>query len=118
IPVQTVKTAISRSTESTLRVIHPIFPASSYHPLATTHTEAGWLEVEIDRSNLILEKYRSILAMLLVMLVAFVLNSAIAVHFSSHIGRVVSRIKQALSDMTSGNLDVRVEEDAYGELRE
>ena len=118
IPKDPTRTTVSRMTDSTLRVIHPIFPASAYHPLAGTQTEAGWLEVEIDRSNLVLEKYRSILAMMLVMLIAIALNAGIAVHFSSSIGKVVSRIKQALADMAAGNLEARVEEDAYGELKE
>jgi two-component system sensor histidine kinase BarA len=118
IPPDHIKRAISRMTDSTLRVIHPIYPASSYHPLASNRAEAGWLEVEIDRSNLVLEKYRSLLYMLIVMGAAIVLNAAIAVHFSATIGRVVSRIKQALTEMAGGNLEARVEENAYGELKE
>ena len=118
LPADSTKNGVSRLTDTTLRVIHPIYPASSYHPLASDRPEAGWLEVEIDRSNLVLAKYRNLLSMLLVIALAVILNTAIAVHFSASIGRVVSRIKQALAAMTSGNLDVRVEEDAYGELRE
>ena len=118
IPPDHIKRAVSRMTDTTLRVIHPIYPASSYHPLARDRAEAGWLEVEIDRSNLVLEKYRSLLYTLIVMAMAIVLNAAIAVHFSSTIGRVVSRIKQALTEMAGGNLEARVEENAYGELRD
>lgn len=118
LPADSTKNGVSRLTDTTLRVIHPIYPASSYHPLASDRPEAGWLEVEVDRSNLVLAKYRNLLSMLLVISLAVVLNTAIAVHFSASIGRVVSRIKQALAAMTSGNLDVRVEEDAYGELKE
>jgi len=118
IPPDHIKHAQHRMTDTTLRVIHPIFPASSYHPLAGDRPEAGWLEVEIDRSNLVLEKYRSLLIMLIVMAVAVTVNAAIAMHFSSTIGRVVASIKEALGTMTKGNLEARVAEDAYGELKQ
>ncbi|RLP53951.1 MAG: response regulator [Ketobacter sp.] len=110
--------SVSRRTDSTLRVIHPIYPASSYHPLAGDQADSGWLEVEIDRSNLIIEKYRSTLYMLLLLIVALVINGMIATRFSTRIGDVVERIKSALNEMGEGNLEVRLPEDAYGELRQ
>lgn len=118
IPPDHVKHAQHRMTDTTLRVIHPIYPASSYHPLAGDRPEAGWLEVELDRSNLVLEKYRSLLIMVIVMAVAATVNTIIALHFSSAIGRVVFSIKEALGAMAKGNLEARVAEDAYGELKQ
>jgi two-component system sensor histidine kinase BarA len=118
LPAADIRTATSRLTDSTLRVIHPIYPASSYHPLAGNEANAGWLEVEIDRSNLVIEKYRSLLYVTLLLVMALTINAIIASRFATSIGRVVDGIKSALGEMSTGNLEVRLEEDAYGELRQ
>ncbi len=107
-----------RITDSTLRIIHPIYPASSYHPLAAEQDNAGWLEIEIDRSAMLIEKYRSVLYMGVVLTLALITSGLIALRFSNGIGNVVQRIKTALSDMSTGDLQTRLEEDGYGELRE
>ncbi|AUM11781.1 response regulator [Ketobacter alkanivorans] len=118
LPAPDTTTATGRLTDSTLRVIHPIYPASSYHPLAGGDANAGWLEVEIDRSNLIIAKYRSLLYTTFLIVLALAINTVISLRFSNSIGDVVDGIKKALEDMSEGDLEVRLEEDAYGELRE
>ena len=107
-----------RLTDSTLRIIHPIYPASSYHPLADEQGSAGWLEVELDRSSLVIAKYRSLLYTLLLLVLALAISIAVAARFSRRIGQVVDGIKSALQTMSEGDLEVRLKEDAYGELRE
>ena len=118
IPPPSTKSALKRVTLSTIRIIHPIYPASSYHPLAAKHGTAGWIEIEVDRSNLLIEEYRSILYAVSALAIAIILNAIIAVRFSSGIGSVVQRLRQALKQIAAGNLQVRLEEDAYGELRD
>lgn len=118
LPSADVRHATGRLTDSTLRVIHPIYPASSYHPLAGEDTNAGWLEVEIDRSNLIIAKYRSLLYTTFLIVLALAINGAISLRFSNSIGQVVDGIKNALREMSEGDLEVRLKEDAYGELRD
>jgi len=110
-------TATSRLTDSTLRIIHPIYPASSYHPLARDDASAGWLEIEIDRSNLVITKYRGLLYTTLLLALALTISAVIAIRFANGIGQVVEGINGALSRMGQGHLDVRLAEDAYGELR-
>lgn len=118
LPPPETKHAVNRVTDSTLRIIHPIFPASTYHPLATEQKSAGWLEVEIDRSAMLIEQYRSLLFTGTVLALALIISGLIAFRFSSGIGDVVQRIKDALQEMSTGNLQTRMKEDAYGELRE
>ncbi|MAA59411.1 MAG: hybrid sensor histidine kinase/response regulator [Pseudomonadales bacterium] len=117
LPDPTRKHASSRLTDTTLRVIHPIYPASSYHPLAGEEANAGWLEVEIDRSNLVIAKYRSLLYTTLLLVIALAISGAVAIRFANGIGRVVDGINSALTEMSQGDLAVRLKEDAYGELR-
>ncbi|RLU03650.1 MAG: response regulator [Ketobacter sp.] len=117
LPDPDIKHATGRLTDTTLRVIHPIFPASSYHPLAGGEENAGWLEVEIDRSNLVIAKYRSLLYTVLLLILALAVSGAVAIRFANGIGRVVEGINNALTEMGNGDLEVRLKEDAYGELR-
>lgn len=76
----------------------------------------GWLEVEIDCLNLIIEKYCSILYMLLLLIVVLVINGMIVMCFFICIGDVVECIKLVLNEMGEGNLEVCLLEDVYGEL--
>ena len=117
LPDPDVKHGSGRLTDTTLRVIHPIYPASSYHPLAGGEANAGWLEVEIDRSNLVIAKYRSLLYTVLLLILALAVSGAVAIRFANGIGRVVEGINNALTEMGNGDLEVRLKEDAYGELR-
>ncbi len=118
LPSSNVKTAISRYTAETLRVIHPIYPASSYHPLAENKTNKGWLEVEIDRSNLVIAQYKSLLLTGLLLMIALATNVFIALRFANNIGDVMKSVRKALQSMGKGNYYLQLEANAFGELKE
>ena len=67
--------------------------------------------------NLVIAKYRSLLYTTLLLVIALAISGAVAIRFANGIGRVVDGINSALTEMSQGDLAVRLKEDAYGELR-
>ena len=107
-----------RYSKRSLRITQAINPASSFHPLAKTSQHKGWLEVEIDRSNLVIAKYKSIVFTALLLLIALAINIMIALRFANNIGAVMRNVKSALHSMGKGNYYLQLEENAFGELKE
>ncbi|MCG8672251.1 MAG: response regulator [Pseudomonadales bacterium] len=102
-----------KSTSTSLRVVFPINIKTE-----DALVNRGWLEIEVSRSDITISKYQTTIIVLMACLVALVLSSYLAFHLSKEIGIGISNIKSAIEAMSSGNLDAKVKEDSYGELRE
>ena len=100
-----------QETEDSLRVIFPVRPPDeSAEPL-------GWLEIEISPATSLIEKYQSLLIVIGACLMALALNGYLAFYLSREIGAGIRSITGAIDNMSKGDLETKVREDSYGELR-
>ncbi len=113
-------TAHTRHTAASLRALmaiheHPFKPESS---LTKTPELLGWLELEVEPTFVLIEKYRSGLMVLFGIISVIALNAAVALRFSRHIQQAVEHARDVLARMTHGDLEVPVPITATGEMRE
>ncbi|MDX1694826.1 MAG: response regulator [Ketobacteraceae bacterium] len=98
-------------TRESLRVLYPIRKSEdSPDPL-------GWLEIEISPAASLIAKYQSVLIVIGACLAALTLNGYLAFYLSREIGAGIRSITRAIDNMSKGDLETRVREDSYGELR-
>ena len=98
-------------TQDSLRVLYPVTTDSN-----KTET-LGWLEIEISPAASLIKKYQTVLIVIAACLAALGLNSFLAFYLSREIGAGIQSITHAIDTMSKGDLDTRVREDSYGELR-
>lgn len=78
----------------------------------------GWLEVEVSKVNIQLEKYQLYLTIGLVLLVGFAINAYLGLHLSHNITEPLTEIITAVNRVKEGHLDIRVHTQASGEIQE
>ncbi|MHA7881128.1 MAG: response regulator [Saccharospirillum sp.] len=106
-----------RSVE-TYRYLVPVSPPSDLRLRLNTSAPIGWLEVEFDYANTRVAHYRTTLINLLILIVGLLLVSSLAFWLSREISRPVRNMTRAVEAIREGNLDVRVQPSASGELRD
>lgn len=102
--------AIFNRTEESLRILFPIKTGSE-------KLTKGWLEIELSPENSLINKYQAILTVIGICFAALVINGYLAFYLSKEIGGGIRRITRAIDKMSQGELDYKVREDSYGELR-
>ncbi len=109
-----------RYTESSLRMLMAVhdMPLVPQFSSRTNAPLQGWLEIEVEPTSILIEKYRSGLLVLCGILAVIALNAAVALRFSRQIHEAVENTRSVLARMIQGDIETTVEVNGQGEMRD